>query len=152
MIDYLLLAIAIGAISQRNALRREAATFFAAMTIGHGVIASEFDGFLYYWSAAAVDLAVIVGLAYLPAKSRLIVDLQRISILSMALNALGFILWLSYTPPTGYNLSFVVVYTLAIGAMMRRDDVGRPVTRSRGWVGVHRAVSPRGPNINKHGG
>jgi len=151
MIDYLLVAVALVAISQRDPLRREAATFFAAMTVGHDVTASGFDGFWYYFSAATVDLAVIVGLAYLPTNTRLIIDLQRVSILSMALNSLGFLLWLSYAPPTGYNLSFIVVYTLAVGAMLRRDHVG-PITRSRGLFSLRRVTSPRGPDIHEHGG
>lgn len=142
MIDFLTFAILIAALFQPSRDRFNVAMLFAVFTEGHGLFMSNLDGMEYYVSAALFDLLVIAGLFLYPMKTRLIEELQRISIVSIMLNFFGWIAWMLYFPPTAYNVSFMMLYTWTIITLLRKE---------RGHVGDH-SLDSRHPRFPVHHG
>lgn len=112
---------------QRGSSRIYCAAIFLSFTIIHQLLLSGIDGWSYYASSALFDLAVIGLLSNVSPITKLAINLQRISLLSMLTNAIGYALWFFYLDPALYNTMFIGIYSIAIFALMNRDgayDVG----------------------------
>lgn len=112
---------------QRGSSRIYCAVIFLAFTMIHQLFLASIDGWSYYASSALFDLAVIGLLHNISPVTKLAINLQRISLLSMLTNAIGYALWFFYLDPALYNTMFIGIYSLAIFALIERDgayDVG----------------------------
>lgn len=112
---------------QRGYSRVYCAAIFLSFTMIHQLLLSGIDGWSYYASSALFDLGVIGFLNNISPVTKLAINLQRISLLSMITNAIGYALWFFYLDPALYNTMFLGIYSLAIFALIERDgayDVG----------------------------
>ncbi len=135
MLDYILAALALAALVQPNTARFFAALVFVGATLSHDLLRDGLIGLAYYGSAALTDLGVIVMLSLLRPVSKLAVELQRLSFISICLNAFGWVLWISYEPPAAYDAAFLAFYVWALLVLIKKD---------RANVG-HSAMDRRGP-------
>jgi hypothetical protein len=121
IVDLLLWAILLTAVLQPTRDRAVPALMFAVPAVLHGLLLGDTDGLYYYLSAALVDIGVLAVLSSLSSRSELVVRLAHISTASIVLNATGWVVWMLYLPPDGYNLSFIVLYAYALFTLTRRS-------------------------------
>lgn len=127
MIDNLICILTLVAVLQPDKERRTVAGVFCCATLLHHVYMSELDGFLYYGSAAVFDLAIISILSKMHTISNIVLKLQRICVVSILVNLIGWGCWYHYLPPDIYNLAFLFIYLWVIAALLqgtRRFDLG----------------------------
>ena len=137
IIEWLIITIAFLALRQ-DGRRFPAALIFAASLLIHDVFLSELDGLLYYGSAALFDLMVITWLANLKGTSELTVNLLRISLASVVLNFTGWLMWVSYLEPSLYNISYVLLYSCAIIALIKEEGTGYGGYKLDRWASCFR--------------
>lgn len=113
LLTLLVILIALGPLWQPNWERFFPAFIFAVFTAGHEVLCVNLDGLAYYGSAAAFDAMTVFILAAV-GRSTFALCLQFIATASLALNATGWALWVSYAPPDLYNGAFVVLYGVTV--------------------------------------
>lgn len=140
MISCLVVIICILALSQSSHQRAVIACIYAAVVGLHSLAFYDCGGELYYLSAALADLVIIAVISVWAAPSRLAENLIDISLISICLNAFGFIVWCSKLPPESYNISYGALYLIAILALLREDcadgyQSSRRHTRLRVLVG-----------------
>jgi hypothetical protein len=121
IINYLILALCVAALTQPAAARLKVASVFSSATILHCVIGEYVDGSAYYLSAAVLDSAVITITANFKETSQITWGIHRICLASIVLNAAGWVTYMRYDPPGVYNLSFIFLYLWAIMVLMKRD-------------------------------
>ena len=138
---------------QPNAQRMFAAAVFVGAVWTHEMVLADLTGFAYYGSAAMFDLAVVVILSGISPIPAMVVRLQYVCAASIVLNLLGWTLWHFYFAPSAYNISFVVVYLIAITLMIKKDrgDVGG-FDMDRWGSCVHFAWVTRLFSHHRHGG
>jgi hypothetical protein len=111
---------------------------FVIITVGFSITLDNLDGMLYYPTAAFADLTAIMIIALLDA-SIIVMRLLYISIISIFLNVGGWLLWLCYVPPTVYNGAFILLYIIAIAAIIAGNTNGlRMVRVCFRRFGIHR--------------
>ena len=120
-ITYIFLALAVVVFIQPSASRFFAAAAFVSVTLAHEVLLSTYDGLLYYGSAALFDLAIIVLLSRLNPLPKMAVRLQRVCMVSIFVNAGGWVLWTTYAPPLAYDVAFAALYAWAIVVLTTRN-------------------------------
>jgi len=76
---------------------------------------------MYYGSAALFDLLAIILIANLAIPSVLAKQIMTISVVSIIFNYFGWVLWVTYMPPTIYNWSFIVLNLCTIICLIRRE-------------------------------
>lgn len=144
IVSALIVAICLAALFQPTRTRVIAALVFATMIVVHDALLGEADGFLYYGSAAFADLIAITLLHKLAPLSKMALSLQRLSIVSICTNALGYLLWFAYAPAWPYDMAFVAVFAWAVWIMTRDlRNVGDPAD-DRGGFGLCRDIGPSG--------
>ncbi len=121
IVNYLILALGVAAIAQPTAARRKVAGVFIAATLLHCVIGEWLGGTAYYISAAVLDSAIITITANLKETPRLTRDIHHICIASIVLNASGWVTYMLYVPPMGYNLSFIFLYLWSIMVLIKGE-------------------------------
>lgn len=153
MIDVLIYSIVVSALLQPTASRLFAAAVFAVAVLTHEVAFSGLDGLAYYASAAVFDLGVVVAIGSMSEVTRLAVLLQRVCLVSILLNAAGWLMWVTYLPPTAYNTSFTAIYAWAVYILLTEggDYVGGTAMGS-GLARVCFDHSSRAFGNYKHGG
>ena len=119
--DYLILALGVAALLQPTPARQKVAAVFVFMTLLHCVVGERLDGLAYYASAAVLDSAIIAITANFKETSQITRSIHRICLASIVLNAAGWITYMLYIPPVGYNLSFIFLYLWSIIVLMKRD-------------------------------
>jgi len=126
VITCLLIALVIASLRQPNAPRFLAAVAFVGMTLAHEFFFSGSEGAMYYGTAAAFDLAMIAMTSKINPIPKMVLNLHKVCLMSIVVNFAGWVMWFLYLPPTLYDASFVVVYTLAVVALFSRgrEDVG----------------------------
>jgi hypothetical protein len=120
IVDVLVFAGLIAAALQPTYDRAVPALVFAVPAYLHGVLLGDADGLLYYLSGALVDIMVIAALSSLRTRSELVIRLAWISMASIILNTAGWMVWMAYIPPDGYNAAFAVLYAYAVFTLTRR--------------------------------
>lgn len=93
---------------------------FVYLTVLHDVIFGDYDGMLYFGSAALVDWLIAVFLLYIDCKTS--ERLQIICVVSVFLNFFGWMLWASYSSPLYYTGAYAVLYLISVGVMLAKDD------------------------------
>jgi hypothetical protein len=154
LLSLLLGALVAAALLQPTAPRFFAAVFFIGVTFAHELLLSGLEGFAYYWSAAAFDLAIIFALGRLDSVPDLAVTLQRVCLVSIAANLIGWVLWRTYWPPAPYDYALVALNAWALTAFITgtKNDVVGGFGMDRWNSCLYGAASPRVGFIPKHGG
>ena len=123
--SFLLYAIAFSACFQPTAQRLYGALVFVSFTLLHEQLLSDLSGWAYYGSAALFDLVIITILSGIRPAVKMVYQLELISLLSILLNFIGWTTWYLYLPPIAYDVGFVLLYSWALYALIKRDtDVG----------------------------
>lgn len=120
MIDNLIILIFLAATLQSDNGRRVAAFMFAVVALTHSMCMSDLDGFAYYGSAAMFDLALITILSKMNPITDIVIKLQRISLVSIGVNMLGWVMWYLYLSPVIYNVSFIFIYLWVTAVLLQR--------------------------------
>ncbi len=118
----LLIALLFCVIAQPTVVRGYVAILFVIVTMLHELVGVRLDGLAYYGSAALCDLAIIVltsGLRPVPA---MVSRIHLICLASIIVNAVGWAMWAAYLPPTVYDAAFVLIYLVAVVAMLKKDS------------------------------
>lgn len=127
MIRLLVISILIAAIFQKDKKRTISAFIFSCVTLLHEIFMKDLDGFLYYGSAALFDLAIIIIFSKMESLSYMVIRLQKVCIVSMFVNIIGWMMWYMYYPPDIYNISFMFLYLWTIAILLEQErlfDVG----------------------------
>ena len=134
MIDASIFSLLLIALCTRNF----SAIVFVTACILHDLLFSQYDGFLYYGSAA---IFAHCALSLISTSS----SLQFSCIASIILNTFGYIAWFLYYPPTLYNHAFLSLYIIT--AMMCIKDWGDGSGSYRAdWWGF--GASPSGESFD----
>jgi urea transporter len=121
IVNYLILALGVAALTQPTAARRKVAVVFTVATLAHCIIGEYIDGGAYYLSAAILASAIINITLGFKETSPITQSIHRICLVSIVLNAAGWVIYRRYFPPEVYNLSFIFLYLWAIMVLMKRD-------------------------------
>ena len=138
ILSILLMMIAASCLVQPNAPRLFAAMVFAGLTLTHEFSLSHLEGLEYYGSAALVDLGIMIAISGISPTPTMVINLQRVCIVSIITNFLGWVMWLTYLPPIAYNYAYVFIYMVAVAVLLKKDqgDVGGFAVDS--WVSCFR--------------
>jgi len=122
IVTTVIIAILIAAaVAQPTQERRYAALLFSGFAALHHVVMFDTDGFEYYFSAALLDYFVILFTIRIAMLSEMIEKLHNICIVSIALNFIGWLMWIYYVPPHAYNASFIGLYLYALIIMIKKE-------------------------------
>ena len=121
IVNYLILALGVAALPQPTAARQKVASVFTGAVLLHCVMGEYIDGGAYYISAAGLDSAIITITANFKETSQITRSIHRICLASIVLNASGWVTYMLYVPPIGYNLSFIFLYLWSIIVLMKRN-------------------------------
>jgi len=124
IVDLLTIALLFAAIIQPTRKRRMVAMVYAFANFAHGQFLSNLEGISYFGSAALVDLAIISITASLPYVPRLTIEIHKICLASISINAIGWVIWGLYLPVSGYNAAMVVLYAWAFIVLLKQEDWG----------------------------
>lgn len=122
VIDFLVYTLVLSALIQASKDRFYVALIFSMLTLTHNIISASFSPLLMYFSAAITDLLIVCLI--MTSSSEMTRKLIIVSIWSIVLNGIGYILWQYYVSPFAYDLAFICLYTYAIISMHRGNDVG----------------------------
>lgn len=112
--EFLFICIVASILLITSKLDRICITVFILITLFHEIFLSNLGGFWYYITAANCDLLIICILGQLSFRTRLSVNLQYLSVLSIILNLNGWLDWYSYKPPGVYNTSYLLYYLVVL--------------------------------------
>lgn len=119
---------------QKIPARRFVACVIVITELAHYFLFNDSDGLLYYGSAALFDLLAIILISTLAIPSALAKQILFIYAASIAVNYVGFVLWLTYMEPTLYNWGFVILNLCTIICLIKREPGhgGRSTDNSSG--------------------
>lgn len=136
ILSLLIAAICFAVLFQPTRERFVAGAAFAAFLVLHDLLLASADGFAYYGSAALVDLIIVALLHKIEPLPTMALALQRLCVVSIVTNFAGFLLWYNYSPPTAYNVAFLILNAWAVWILTRDvRDVGDPADY-RGGAGL----------------
>lgn len=121
MLELALAALIVIAALQPTDERMYVAFLFAGLSALHHVILYNVDGIAYYGSAALIDFAVVMFSVRLRILSDAIMLLQNLCVASILVNAMGWVAWMLYAPPSAYNATMLLLYATAIIILLKRD-------------------------------
>ena len=121
IVNYLILMLCTVALLQPTPARLKVASVFSGAALLHCIIGEQLDGGAYYLSAAVLDSAIITITANFKEVSQITRDIHRICLASIVLNASGWVTYMLYIPPMGYNLSFIFLHLWSIMILMKRN-------------------------------
>ena len=121
IVNYLILVLCTVALLQPTPARLKVAGVFSGAALLHCIIGEQLDGYMYYLSAAVLDSAIITITANFKEVSQITRGIHRVCLASIVLNAAGWVTYMLYVPPTGYNLSFIFLYLWSIMVLMKRN-------------------------------
>jgi hypothetical protein len=148
MIDYLTYALLLLVLVQPSIGRAYVAGVFALFTAVHNLFMYPLDGIAYYASDAVFYLFVIAATGLLTDVTRFTIQLHRICIAAIILDALGWVVWMLYLPPDVYNVAFMALYAIAIVVFIRRDEAdGRGYTMDNWGDYIRVIIGSRNPAL-----
>jgi len=95
-------------------------TFVAAASL-FNLALGDIDGFYYFPLAALCDF-VVTGVLFNFRTDRKVFEMMVVSVISITLNLLGWVLWFTYQPPDLYVTLFGIFYIVVIMLILRKDD------------------------------
>lgn len=117
--------------------------FVFVATIFH-ITCGELDGSLYFPLAALCDFTV-TGLLYNLRIDRKVYEMMLMSVISLILNLVGWLLWFTYQPPDAYVTLFGIFYITVIVLILRKDD------KNAGGIGLYIDYAVHHPDVNASG-
>lgn len=129
----LMVALIVIALFQHDTRRFYAAFVFAGLTVLHDPLFGDLDGLAYYGSAALTDLLILTLLAGVYPVPKMVISLQFMSIVSVILNGIGYVMWFNWMVPTVYNSLFIVFYVCSILVMLGKDGENVGIHGVYGW-------------------
>ena len=121
IVGYLILVLSVVAVLQPTVARQKVAVVFVFAALLHDVAGEQLDGGMYYISAALLDSVIITITANFKETSQVTRSIHRICLASIVLNTAGWVTYMLYVPPVGYNLSFIFLYLWSIIVLMKRN-------------------------------
>lgn len=122
MISYLAAAIFILSIFQRNDERFVAACAYSILNLIHLLILGDADGETYYASAALFDVAIIFIISRITKIVSTSLYIQRICIIEIILNYVGWIMYETYLDPFAYNVAYLSLQVIMIAILLKKDS------------------------------
>lgn len=98
---------------------RASFTFVFAATIFNMVL-GDTDGYWYFPLAAFCDF-IVTGLLFHFRIDRKVLDMMAVSVASLSLNLLGWVMWYLYEPPDVYVFLFSLLYAMTTVLILRKD-------------------------------
>ena len=114
----LLYAITLSVCFQRTAQNLYGAVIFVGAALLFELIGPSLDGWARHGGAAIINLVAILILSGVRTACWMVYRLKLILLLSMLVNFAGWIIWYFYLPPTAYDAGLVIVYSLALKALV----------------------------------
>jgi hypothetical protein len=122
IVNYLILVLCTVALLQPTPARLKVAGVFSGAALLHCIMGEQLDGNMYYLSAAVLDLAIIITItANFKETSQITRGIHRVCLASIVLNTSGWVTYMLYIPPSGYNLSFIFLHLWSIIILMKRN-------------------------------
>ena len=121
MIDFLTLVIVGVALFQPTTERRVIALIYALFTFTHNFFLQSLDGFMYYATDASFYFLVVLGISLMNKPSYFAIEIQKIAIVAVALDYFGWLIYMLYIPPAGYDAAFMALYAWSIIVLLRGD-------------------------------
>lgn len=138
IISVFMMLIAASCLIQPNPPRLFAAIVFSGLIIVHDLYFAAADGLKYYGSAALTALAIMTIISGISPPPPMVVKLQLVCIASIVINAVGWVMWLTYFPPLAYNNLMVIFYITALLVLTKRDDQDVGGFTVDGWLSCFR--------------
>lgn len=125
-ITVLIYSLIPAAIFQKSVQRLFAALVFVGVIHLHHFSFTGLEGGYYLVSGALFSLGTIILTSGINPPPKIVLNIQKICIVSAICNLIGWVLWENYISSDYYNMSFVVVYGWAFFTLIERDknDVG----------------------------
>lgn len=120
MIPFLMFLILAASILQKDRTDFLAAITFSLPMISFWSVSDFIIDDWYYHLNSVVALAVMFVLNRI--KTKLSLLLLKSLLLSILINAFGYILWSSYAEPTAYNTIFIAFYTWILYIMIKKGS------------------------------
>ena len=153
MIDALTYALVVIALIQPTPHRRYTAMTFAAFTFAHNMFMYPLEGIAYYASDALFYVAVMAITCKFNDIAKLTINIHRLCIAAIVLDAFGWVLWMAYLPPDVYNAAFVALYATAVVVLLIRDESDvRGGGALGGWNNYLRVIIGKGDLVFKEWG
>lgn len=128
-----------------NVSRRERWAGIALVLVVHAMHRAVFgdveSAMLYYLSAATVDAFTAVALYSTRSSSLFYFNMAEVFAVSMVVNLLGYVAYMSYLPPVYYNVAMLT--TAALQALIMVTDDGFWRRTGRAAVALLRAMGGR---------
>lgn len=103
-------------------IRPHKATFtFVAVASLFNLVCGDLDG-LYYFPLAALCDFTVTGLLFNFRIDRKVFEMMVMSVISLTLNLMGWLLWFTYQAPDFYVNLFGIFYIAVIVLILRKDD------------------------------
>lgn len=118
---------------------------FAGAILLHELFFSESAGLTYHGSAALFYVGIIMLTAAAAPVTRLVLDIHKICLASIMINAGGWLLWFFYFPPEIYNIAYLGLHCWAMYALMQRTKRKDDGFRSD-WRDINFCLLPNGRN------
>jgi len=94
---------------------------FAGILLLHELFFSASTDLMYYGMASLFYVGIIMLTAVAAPVTKLVLDIHKICLASIFINALGWVLWFFYFPPAIYNIAYIGLHCWAIYALMQRN-------------------------------
>ena len=145
ILTVLLLLLCIASLLQSTSSKLYSAVLFSSLALGHEVLFSDLDGLIYYSSDALLQLVFIYLSSRIEPTNTLTLYLQKIAIVIIVLDIIGWIAWTAYAPPTLYNFSFLLTYSATIIILIHnRDSADVGSTADSRWLpGIRLNIASR---------
>ena len=101
--------------------RRYAGLVFAVIAGLHYLLSYSAEGWGYYFSAATADAVVVMLTIRLKILSPVISTIHTICYVSIVMNFIGWIMWMSHIHHYAYNAAFLLIYGWAIINLSRKE-------------------------------
>ncbi len=108
------------------------------------VVLGDVDGRYYFALAAFCDF-IVTGLLFCLRIDRKVYEMMMVSVASLALNLLGWVMWFTYQPPDLYVTLFGIFYATVTVVILRKDDT------NAGGIGLHIDYAFHHPDVNAGG-
>ena len=121
---------------QPSQSRLYTAAVFAGALLLHEAFFSATAGLMYHGSASLFYVGIIVLTSAAAPVTRLVLDIHKICLASITINAFGWALWFFYFPPVAYDIAYIGLHCWAIYALMQRTKRKEDGFRTD-WGGVN---------------
>jgi len=129
---------------QPSESRLYTASVFLGMLIFHELIFKDADGLIYYGTAGLTYLGIMFFTAPAINVTKLVLDIHKICLMGIIINATGWIAWSAYLPPSLYNLASMTLHACSVWVLLqrtRKEDHGRSFKLDGGLLNFRPNIS-----------